>query len=142
MSELSDTTGLKSLGSGVSYRFEYDPSLLERFPNPYKKRKLTGSVVLRNHHDEFTSLCPMTGQPDFGKIHVRYTPDDWCVESKSWKLYLFSFRNHQDFHEACCAQIAADLIALLNPVDLEVWGEFTPRGGISIEPKVTWVRDA
>ena len=77
----------------------------------------------------------MTGQPDFATIYFSYIPDQRCVESKSLKLYLlFSFRNHGDFHENCINTIGKDLIALLEPRYLEVWGKFTPRGGLSIDP--------
>ena len=82
----------------------------------------------------FTSLCPMTGQPDFATIYISYVPDVKMVESKSLKLYLFSFRNHGDFHEDCVNIIMKDLIKLMDPKYIEVWGKFTPRGGISIDP--------
>ena len=83
---------------------------------------------------EFTSLCPMTGQPDFATVYISYVPDEKLVESKSLKLYLFSFRNHGDFHEDCVNIILEDLIKLMNPKYIEVWGKFTPRGGICIDP--------
>jgi 7-cyano-7-deazaguanine reductase len=83
---------------------------------------------------EFTSLCPITGQPDFAAIYISYIPDVKMVESKSLKLYLFSFRNHGGFHEDCVNIIMKDLIALMEPRYIEVWGKFTPRGGISIDP--------
>ena len=83
---------------------------------------------------EFTSLCPITGQPDFAEIRISYIPDVKMVESKSLKLYLFSFRNHGDFHEDCVNIIMKDLIKLMEPQYIEVTGIFTPRGGISIWP--------
>ena len=83
---------------------------------------------------EFTSLCPMTGQPDFGNVIISYVPSERMVESKSLKLYLFSFRNHGDFHEDCMNIIMEDLIKLMDPKYIEVWGKFLPRGGISIDP--------
>lgn len=83
---------------------------------------------------EFTCLCPKTQQPDFAKIFINYIADLKMLESKSAKLYLFSFRNHQDFHENCIQRICDDLVNLLQPKYLEVIGEFTPRGGISIFP--------
>ncbi len=83
---------------------------------------------------EFTSLCPITGQPDFATVTISYVPDVKMVESKSLKLYLFSFRNHGDFHEDCMNIIMKDLIKLMDPRYIEVWGKFTPRGGISIDP--------
>ena len=85
-------------------------------------------------YPKFTSLCPITGQPDFAAITISYVPDVKMVESKSLKLYLFSFRNHGDFHEDCVNIIMKDLIRLMEPKYIEVWGKFTPRGGISIDP--------
>lgn len=79
-------------------------------------------------------LCPKTGQPDFAVIYISYVPDKLLVESKSLKLYLLSFRNHGDFHEDCVNIIMKDLIKLMDPKYIEVWGKFTPRGGISIDP--------
>ncbi|MBQ1724918.1 MAG: preQ(1) synthase, partial [Muribaculaceae bacterium] len=83
---------------------------------------------------EFTSLCPKTGQPDFGRIIINYIPRVKMVESKSLKLYLFSFRNRGDFHEDCVNIIMKDLVRLMDPKYLEVIGKFRPRGGISIYP--------
>jgi len=83
---------------------------------------------------EFTSLCPITGQPDFATIYLSYIPDQKLVESKSLKLYLFSFRNHGAFHEDCMNIIMKDLITLMEPKYIEVWGKFLPRGGLSIDP--------
>ena len=79
-------------------------------------------------------MCPKTGQPDFATIYISYVPDQKLVESKSLKLYLFSFRNHGDFHEDCVNIIMKDLIRLLDPKYIEVWGKFLPRGGLSIDP--------
>ena len=76
----------------------------------------------------------MTGQPDFAAIYISYVPDQKLVESKSLKLYLFSFRNHGDFHEDCVNIIMKDLIKLMEPKYIEVWGKFTPRGGLAIDP--------
>ena len=89
---------------------------------------------------EFTSLCPITGQPDFAEIRISYVPDERMVESKSLKLYLFSFRNHGDFHEDCVNTIMKDLIKLMDPKYIEVTGIFTPRGGISIYPYANYGR--
>ena len=123
--------GLSHLGGKkTKYRFDYDPSLLESFPNKNPRSVQWVSLVCT----EFTSLCPVTGQPDFAKIFVNYVAGDRMVESKSFKLYLFGFRNHGDFHEDCVQKICDDLAALLKPRYLEVIGEFTPRGGISIFP--------
>jgi 7-cyano-7-deazaguanine reductase len=87
---------------------------------------------------EFTSLCPITGQPDFATIYISYIADQKMVESKSLKLYMHSFRNHGDFHEDCVNIIMNDLIDLMEPRYIEVWGKFTPRGGISIDPYCNW----
>ena len=89
---------------------------------------------MRFNCPEFTSLCPITGQPDFAEIRIMYIPGKRMVESKSLKLYLFSFRNHGDFHEDCINIIMKDLVALMQPKYIEVTGFFTPRGGISIYP--------
>lgn len=114
----------------VSYSSNYNPDILETFDNKHPNHDY---FVKFNCH-EFTSLCPITGQPDFATITISYVPDIKMVESKSLKLYLFSFRNHGDFHEDCINIIMEDLIKVMNPKYIEVWGKFTPRGGISIDP--------
>ena len=122
---------LKQLGSqNTKYTYDYDPSLLERIPNKHADR----DYFIKFNCPEFTSLCPKTGQPDFATIYISYIPDQYMVESKSLKLYLFSFRNHGDFHEDCVNIIMSDLIELLHPRYIEVWGKFLPRGGLSIDP--------
>jgi 7-cyano-7-deazaguanine reductase len=123
--------GVSHLGKqGTKYGFEYDSALLEAFPN-----KNPGSIQWVSFVcTEFTSLCPLTGQPDFAKVFINYIADRTMVESKALKLYLFSFRNHGDFHEDCIQKICNDLNRLLKPRYLEVIGEFTPRGGIAIFP--------
>ena len=128
--------GLKALGEG-STKYSYDkpdPGLLETFPNPFEN--LYGTIHIEV--PEFTSLCPKTGQPDFAKIVIDYVPDLLCVESKSLKLYLGGFRMYGEFHESCVNRICSDLITLLNPVDITVVGQFTPRGGIPFWPKAYW----
>ena len=90
---------------------------------------------------EFTDLCPKTGQPDFGSLVIEYAPDGLLVESKALKLYLFSFRNHGNFHETVIDRIGEDLVRLLDPFWLEVRGEFLPRGGISIHPTYRYSRE-
>lgn len=131
MTDKKRTKNLKLLGSQkTSYPTNYDPSILESFDNKNPKSDAWTTFVCT----EFTSLCPKTGQPDFAKIFVNYIADKKMVESKAMKLYLFSFRNHGDFHEDCVQTICDDLKKLLNPKYLEVIGEFTPRGGISIYP--------
>lgn len=122
--------GLKALGTKTRYITDYDPGLLETFENKHPDN----DYWVQFNCPEFTSLCPITGQPDFAEIKISYVPDIKMVESKSLKLYLFSFRNHGDFHEDCVNIIMKDLIRLMNPKYIEVTGVFTPRGGISIYP--------
>ena len=114
----------------TSYDFNYKPEVLETFPNKHPDR----DYFVKFNCPEFTALCPITGQPDFATLYISYVPDEIMVESKSLKLYLFSFRNHGDFHEDCVNIIMNDLIHLINPRYIEIWGKFLPRGGISIEP--------
>jgi 7-cyano-7-deazaguanine reductase len=127
---------LKTLGKKTDYNFDYNPNLLEKFSNKHKEN----DYFIKFNCPEFTSLCPITGQPDFATIYISYIADEYCVESKSLKLYLFSFRNHGDFHEDCVNIIMKDLIKLLNPRYIEVWGKFLPRGGISIDPYANYGR--
>lgn len=122
--------GLKALGAKTQYRMDYAPEVLETFVNKHPGN----DYWVRFNCPEFTSLCPITGQPDFAEIRISYIPDVKMVESKSLKLYLFSFRNHGDFHEDCVNIIMKDLIKLMDPKYIEVTGIFTPRGGISIWP--------
>ena len=122
--------GVHALGSHTDYPTDYAPYVLEAFPNKHPGN----DYFVKFNCPEFTSLCPMTGQPDFATIYISYVPDEKLVESKSLKLYLFSFRNHGDFHEDCINIIMKDLVALMEPKYIEVWGEFTPRGGLSIDP--------
>ncbi|MCD7855189.1 MAG: preQ(1) synthase [Clostridiales bacterium] len=123
--------GLSLLGSKVQkYPDNYAPEVLETFINKHQDR----DYFVKFNCPEFTSLCPITGQPDFATIYISYVPDVKMVESKSLKLYLFSFRNHGGFHEDCVNTIMNDLIKLMDPKYIEVWGKFTPRGGISIDP--------
>ena len=121
---------LTLLGSKTKYSMDYSPEILETFINKHQEN----DYFVKFNCPEFTSLCPITGQPDFATIYISYIPDVKMVESKSLKLYLFSFRNHGDFHEDCVNIIMKDLIQLMNPRYIEVWGKFTPRGGISIDP--------
>ena len=123
--------GLSLLGNqGTKYKFGYDPNILEVFDNKHPNN----DYFVKFNCPEFTSLCPITGQPDFATIYISYIPGEKMVESKSLKLYLFSFRNHGDFHEDCMNIIMKDLIKLMAPKYIEVWGKFTPRGGITIDP--------
>ena len=130
MKRTSELKKFKLGQSATDYKFSYDPGLLEAFENRNPKSPAWTSLICT----EFTSLCPKTGQPDFARVFINYVADKKMVESKSLKLYLFSFRNHGDFHEDCIQKICDDLFALMKPKYLEVIGEFTPRGGISIFP--------
>lgn len=132
--ELQDITLLGN--QGTSYTYQYDPGILESFDNKH----VGNDYFVKFNCPEFTSLCPITGQPDFAAIYISYIPDVKMVESKSLKLYLFSFRNHGDFHEDCMNIIMKDLIKLMDPRYIEVWGKFTPRGGISIDPYCNYGR--
>ncbi len=131
-----EMAGLTLLGHGAAYRDGYAPETLEAFPNKHPGR----DYFVKFNCPEFTSLCPMTGQPDFASLAIAYVPDARLVESKSLKLYLHSFRNHGDFHEDCVNIIMDDLIALMDPKYIEVWGRFAPRGGLSIDPYVNYGR--
>jgi len=126
-----ETVGITLLGNqGTTYETNYNPDILETFINKHQDN----DYFVKFNCPEFTSLCPITGQPDFATITISYVPNVNMVESKSLKLYLFSFRNHGDFHEDCMNIIMKDLIRLMDPKYIEVWGKFTPRGGISIDP--------
>ena len=126
-----DTLGVTLLGrEGTRYPSDYAPEVLETFENKH----LDHDYFVKFNCPEFTSLCPITGQPDFAEITISYVPARRMVESKSLKLYLFSFRSHGDFHEDCVNIIMNDLIGLMDPKYIEVLGRFLPRGGISIDP--------
>jgi 7-cyano-7-deazaguanine reductase len=126
-----DTSGLTQLGRPTRYRYsDPDASILESFPNQHP----ASAWIVALDCLEFTSLCPMTGQPDFGRIHIHYVPGPRCVESKSLKLYLGAYRNHGAFHEDCVNRIADDLASVLQPRFLRVFGDFRARGGIAIRP--------
>lgn len=128
MTELKEQLSL--LGEKTVYRDDYAPEVLEAFDNKHPEN----DYWVRFNCPEFTSLCPITGQPDFAEIRISYIPKIKMVESKSLKLYMFSFRNHGAFHEDCVNIIMKDLIRLMDPKYIEVTGIFTPRGGISIYP--------
>lgn len=131
-----DQEGLRALGNKMPYAQDYTPQVLESFVNNHQEN----DYWVEFHCPEFTTLCPITGQPDFAELIISYIPDERMVESKSLKLYLFSFRNHGDFHEDCVNVVMKDLIALMNPKYIEVTGLFTPRGGISIHPYANYGR--
>lgn len=143
MSDISrndeELKGVTLLGNqNTQYCDDYNPEILETFVNKH----IDNNYVVSFDAYEFTSKCPKTGQPDFAKVVISYIPDKLMVESKSLKLYLFSFRNHGDFHEDCMNIIMKDLIKLMDPKYIEVKGIFSPRGGISIFPFVNYARDA
>lgn len=124
-----DVSGLTQLGRPVGIPASPDQAVLERVPNPHPAL----SYCARFTAPEFTSLCPLTGQPDFAHLVIDYVPDAWIVESKSLKLYLASFRNHGAFHEACTLDIAQRLVSLLAPRWLRIGGYWYPRGGMPID---------
>jgi 7-cyano-7-deazaguanine reductase len=127
---------LKALGRETEYLNTYSPEVLETFENKHQ----SNDYWVQFNCPEFTSLCPITGQPDFAEIKIMYIPEKRMVESKSLKLYLFSFRNNGDFHEDCVNIIMKDLVKLMDPKYIEVIGLFTPRGGISIYPYANYGR--
>ncbi|MBR2215689.1 MAG: NADPH-dependent 7-cyano-7-deazaguanine reductase QueF [Selenomonadaceae bacterium] len=130
-----EAEGLSLLGNKkTAYAYDYDPGLLETFANRHPEN----DYWVKFNCPEFTTLCPITGQPDYATLYIAYLPDKRMVESKSLKLYLVSFRNHGDFHEDVVNIIMKDLIKLLEPRYIEVWGKFLPRGGISIDPYANW----
>jgi 7-cyano-7-deazaguanine reductase len=126
---LTDPQDLTQLGRPTKLPSSPEEACLERVPNPAPGRRYT----IRFTCPEFTSLCPITGQPDFAHIVVDYIPGDWIVESKSLKLYFGSFRNHGAFHEACTMQIAVRLTEFLSPEWLRIGAYWYPRGGMPID---------
>jgi 7-cyano-7-deazaguanine reductase len=129
MTITTDVSGLTLLGHHAPQPGSPDEAALERVPNPHPDTR----YCVRFAAPEFTSLCPMTGQPDFAHLVIDYVPADWLVESKSLKLFLTSFRNHGAFHEACTVGIAKRLVATLAPQWLRIGGYWYPRGGIPID---------
>ncbi len=128
------SNNLKNLGNETNYVYNYKPEVLEMINNKNSDRDYFVQLI----SDEFTCVCPITHQPDFATIKINYIPDKKLVESKSLKLYLTSFRNYGTFHEDVVNIIADDLIKLLEPRYLEVIGDFSVRGGISIKPYVNY----
>ncbi|NKC30751.1 NADPH-dependent 7-cyano-7-deazaguanine reductase QueF [Roseomonas sp. BU-1] len=125
----TDTSGLTLLGGQATQPASPEAARLERVPNPHPGTR----YCVRFTAPEFTSLCPMTGQPDFAHLVIDYIPGDWLVESKSLKLFLTAFRNHGAFHEACTVGIARRLVAAIAPEWLRIGGYWYPRGGIPID---------
>ena len=134
----NELNGVTLLGNqNTKYKYDYDPDVLETFVNKHSDN----DYIVTFDAYEFTSKCPKTGQPDFAKVYINYIPNEKMVESKSLKLYLFSFRNHGDFHEDCINIIMKDLVKLMEPKYLEVIGIFSPRGGISIFPFANYAKE-
>lgn len=141
---------LRSLGNGGTIEEQMvgvDSSILERFLSPLRQGQgdrgagagqCHGTIEIKMEHDEFTCHCPVTRQPDYGRIHIQYTPMSWCVESKSLKLYLASFRDAAIFHEAVAQRICDDLVELLSPQYVRVTFEAAPRGGIAFVPTASF----
>jgi 7-cyano-7-deazaguanine reductase len=138
MSENKSADRLKGLTllSANERRYPQRPedAKLETFENLYPEN----DYIITFDCPEYTSLCPVTGQPDFGHIIIRYIADKRCIESKSLKLYLFSFRNTPTFHEESVNRILKDIVEACNPRKAEVVGLFRPRGGIAINVKATF----
>ena len=136
---------LTHLGKPTALPASPEEAVLDRVPNPHPDTKF----VARFTQPEFTSLCPVTAQPDFAHLVIDYIPQDWMVESKSLKVYLNSFRNHQAFHEACTVDIGKRLADLLSPHWLRIGGYWYPRGGMPIDvfwqygqsPDGVWIPD-
>ena len=125
----TDTSGLTQLGHQQVQPASPEAAVLERVPNPH-----AGTLYLaRFTAPEFTSLCPVTGQPDFAHLVIDYAPKDWLIESKSLKLYLTSFRNHGAFHEDCTVGIGKKIVEVAAPTWLRIGGYWYPRGGIPID---------
>jgi len=141
----TDPKNLTQLGGKTELPASPDEAVLERVPNPHKGE----TYLVRFAAPEFTSLCPVTGQPDFAHLVIDYVPGDWLVESKSLKLFLGSFRNHGAFHEDCTLAIGKRLVDAMDPKWLRIGGYWYPRGGIPIDvfwqtgeaPEGLWVPD-
>lgn len=135
MIQTNKEEAFSQLGSNkTEYKYSYSPELLETFENAHQENDYWVTL----NADEFTSLCPITNQPDFGTLIINYIPHIKMVESKSLKLYLFSFINNGEFHEDVVNKIGKDLVTLMEPKYLEVVGLFYPRGNISIHPTFSY----
>jgi 7-cyano-7-deazaguanine reductase len=142
---MTEPPKVTQLGQQTALPQSPETAVLERVPNPHADTH----YVSRFTQPEFTSLCPVTGQPDFAHLVIDYVPDKWLVESKSLKLYLASFRNHGAFHEACTVAIGKRVAELLKPHYLRIGGYWYPRGGMPIDvfwqtgtlPKDVWLPD-
>ena len=142
---MTDKPDVQQLGEHVAPPASPEQATLERVPNPHPDTPYVARFVC----PEFTSICPVTSQPDFAHIVIDYVPDQWLVESKSLKLYLTSFRNHGAFHEDCTVAIGKQLVSLLEPAFMRIGGYWYPRGGIPIDvfwqhgtcPENIWLPD-
>jgi len=126
--ELFEMNAFTHLGKTTDYPQDPAEAKLDTFENPAPQR----NYLISLNCPEFTTLCPITGQPDFAKIEIHYIPDKLCIESKALKLYLFAFRNIGSFHEAVTNRILDDLVQATSPVWMEIIGDFNMRGGIAI----------
>ncbi len=141
----TDTAGLTKLGHHAPLPASPTEARLERVPNPHPGQR----YLVRFTAPEFTSLCPMTGQPDFAHLVLDYVPGEWLVESKSLKLFLTAFRNHGSFHEACTLDVGRRVADAIAPLWLRIGGYWYPRGGIPIDvfwqtgapPEGVWLPD-
>ena len=141
----TDTSKLKQLGEHSPLPKSPDEAELERVDNPHPDVDYCARFTC----PEFTSLCPVTGQPDFAHLVIDYVPGNWLVESKSFKLYLASFRNHGAFHEDCTVGVGKRLLELLEPKFIRIGGYWYPRGGMPIDvfwqsgdcPEKVWLPD-
>jgi 7-cyano-7-deazaguanine reductase len=142
---MAEDTHLMQLGQPSAAADSPEAAVLERVPNPHAGT----NYVTRFTVPEFTTICPVTGQPDFAHLVIDYVPAEWLVESKSLKLFMTSFRNHGAFHEDCTVYVGKRLVDLLQPVWLRIGGYWYPRGGIPIDvfwqtgaaPEGTWLPD-
>ncbi len=142
---MTDYTVLTQLGAATVAPTSPDAAVLERVGNPQPGM----AYVVRFTCPEFTTLCPLTGQPDFAHVVLDYVPGDWLLESKSLKLFLASFRNHGAFHEACTMEVARRVVETVSPRWLRIGAYWYPRGGIPIDvfwqtgpaPEGVWVPD-
>ena len=129
-----DLSGVTLLGNqNTKYKFEYDPSILEKFKRKFEEGENDEQIVNIDFF-EWVGRCPKTGQPDLAAFHISYIPNEYLVESKSLKLYMFSFQQHGDFHETVTHMIMQDLVDLLEPRYLSVYGDFNSRGGCCLLP--------
>ena len=133
---MTDTSGLTQLDQSTPQPASPEAAMLERVPSPHPGAQ----YLIRFTCPEFTSLCPVTGQPDFGHLVIDYVPGDFLVESKSLKLFLYSFRNHGAFHEDCTLTIGQRIVDAIQPIWLRIGGYWYPRGGIPID--VFWQTDS